>query len=110
MVGVSTEHVGGSGGVSIAADVLWISVVRGMRGVGEVCKMCMCMARGGVGGERCEWMRELGLGFTNPVSTGGVFHVCLCLDCRGVDGVCGEWVGGLDQGLEGWVVLCLCEI
>ena len=22
---------------------------------------------GGVGGEGCEWMRELGLGFTNPV-------------------------------------------
>ena len=28
-----------------------ISVVRGMRGVGRVCEMCMCLARGGVGGE-----------------------------------------------------------
>ena len=41
----------GSGIVSIAADVLWMSVVCGMRGVGGVCDMCMCLARGGVGGE-----------------------------------------------------------
>ena len=34
--------------MSSAADVLWISVVRGMRGVGEVCAMGMCLARGGV--------------------------------------------------------------
>ena len=37
---VSAGHVGGtrgSGTVSIAADVLWMSVVRGMRGVGGVC-------------------------------------------------------------------------
>ena len=27
----------------------------------------MCLARGGVGGEGGEWMRELGLGFTNPM-------------------------------------------
>ena len=50
--------------------------------------------RGWRGGE---WMRELGLGFTNPVRTGGVLDVCL-----GCGGVGGEWVGGLDQGLEGW--------
>ena len=31
--------------VSSAADVLWRSVVRGLRGVGEVCDMCMCLAR-----------------------------------------------------------------
>ena len=37
--------------VSRVADVLWISVVCGMRGVGGVCEMCMCLARGGVGGE-----------------------------------------------------------
>ena len=47
-------------------------------------------------------MRGLGLGFTNPVETGGVLNVCLCLGCVGVCGVGGEWVGGLDQGLEGW--------
>ena len=55
----------GSGIVSSAADVLWMSVVRGMRGVGEVCEMCMCLARGDVGGEGGEWMRGFGLGLTN---------------------------------------------
>ena len=35
----------------IAHLKLWMSVVRGMRGVGVVCEMCMCLARGGVGGE-----------------------------------------------------------
>ena len=48
MVVISAVHVGGtrgSGIVSSAADVLWMSVVRGMRGVGGVCDMCMCLAR-----------------------------------------------------------------
>ena len=46
-------------------------------------------------------MRGLGLGFANPVGTGGggVLDVCLC--CGG-----GEWVGGLDQGMEGWCYVC----
>ena len=51
---VSAVHVGGtrgSGIVSSAADVLWMSVVRGMLGVGGVCEMCMCLARSGVGRE-----------------------------------------------------------
>ena len=42
MVVVSTGHVcstRGSGIVSGAADVLWMSVVRGMKGVGGVCEM-----------------------------------------------------------------------
>ena len=34
--------------------------------------MCMCLARDGVGGEGSEWMRGLGVDFTNPVGTGGV--------------------------------------
>ena len=34
----------GSGGLSSTGDVL-------VRGVGRVCDMCMCLARGGVGGE-----------------------------------------------------------
>ena len=38
----------------------------GMRGVDEVCEICMCLARGGMGGERSEWMGGLGMGFTNP--------------------------------------------
>ena len=47
-------HVGGtrgSGIVSNAADVLWMNVVRVMRGVGRVCEMCMCLALGSVDGE-----------------------------------------------------------
>ena len=75
-----------SGVLSSTGDVL-------VRGVGGVCDMCMCLARGGVGGEGGEWMRELGLGFTNPVGTGGVLD--MCFGCGG-----GEWVGGLAQGRE----------
>ena len=55
---------------------------------------------GGVGGEGGEWMRELGLGVTNPVGTGGVLGMCRCFGCGGVGGVGGEWVGGLDQGRD----------
>ena len=80
----------GSGVLSSTGDVL-------VRGVGGVCDMCMCLARGGVGGEVGEWMRELGLGFTNPVGTGGVLDMCF-----GCGGVGGEWVGGLDKGREWW--------
>ena len=65
--------------------------------------------------ERCGWrgvekMIVLGLGFTNLVRTGVVMGVCLCLGCSGVSSVSGEWVGGLDQDLEGWGGLCLCEM
>ena len=84
---VSAGHVSGtlgSGIVSNAADVLWMSVVRGMRGIGGVCEMCMCLARSGVDVEGGEWRRGLGLGFTNPMGTEGVLDVCLCFG-----GVCG---------------------
>ena len=58
------------------------------------CVTCVCgLARGGVGGEGGEWMRELGLGFTNPLGTGGVLDMCLCFGCGGV---------GLDKGRERW--------
>ena len=59
----------GSCVLSSTYAVLEMGVVRG---VGGVCDMCMCLARGGVGGEgdeRGEWMRGLGLGFTNHVGT-----------------------------------------
>ena len=79
----------GSGVLSSTRDVL-------VRGVGGVCDMCMCLARGSVGEEGGELMRELGLGFINPVGTGGVLDMCLCF------GLGGEWVGGLDQGRERW--------
>ena len=51
---VSAGHVGGSRGsdiVSGAADGLGMSAVRWMRRVGGACEMCMCLTRGGVGGE-----------------------------------------------------------
>ena len=55
-------------------------------------------------------MTGLGLGFTNPVGTGGMLDVCLCFGCGGVGGVGGEWEGGLDQGVEGWYYVCVrCE-
>ena len=80
----------GSGVLSSTGDVL-------VRGVGGVCDMCMCLARGGVGGEGGEWMRELGLGFTNSLGTGGVLDMCVswlrwCGWCR--------W--GVDKGRERW--------
>ena len=102
MVSACMSGTRGSGVMSSTGDVLEMSVVRG---VGGVCDMCL--ARGGVGGE---WMRELGLGFTNPVGTGGVLDVCLCFGCGGVGGVGGEWVGGLDRVGSGGVVLCLYEV
>ena len=89
-----------------------MSVMRGVRGVGGVCERGMCFARSGVGGEGGEWMRGLGLGFSNPVGTGRVLDVCLCFGCGGVGGLGGEWVGvgGLAQGLEGWCYVCVsCE-
>ena len=91
----------GSGVLSSTGDVL-------VRGVGGVCDMYMCLARGGVGGEGGEWMRELRFGFTNPVGTGGVLDMCLCFGCGGVGG--GEWVGALTRVGSGGVVLCLCEV
>ena len=44
VVSAGCEYVGGTRGSGIvysADDVLGMSVVRGMRGVGGVCKMCM---------------------------------------------------------------------
>ena len=108
---MSAWHVGGTRGSVIgssAAGVLGISVVREKREVGGVYEMCMCLARGGVGGKGGEWMRGLGLGFTNPVETGGV---CLCLGCGSVGGVGGEWGVGMVLSAEsGWVVLRLFQV
>ena len=62
---VSAGHVGGSGIVSGTADVLWMSVVRRMMGVGAVYEMCMCLARGGEG------VNRFGLGlYQSPVEAG----------------------------------------
>ena len=100
VVAVSACMIGtrGSGVLSSTGDVLEMSVAIG---VGGVCDMCMCWW-GGVGFEGGEWMRGLGLGFTNLVGTGGVLDVCLCFGCGDVGGVGGEWVRCLDQGRERW--------
>ena len=44
----------------------------------------------GVGGE---WLRGLGMDFTNPVRTGGVLDLCLC--CGGVGAWTRNWSGGV---------------
>ena len=64
-----------------------------------VCELCMCLARGGVGGES---IRGLGLGFTNPVGTEGSVGRVSAFGLLG----CGWCIwgvgGGLGQGLEWW--------
>ena len=65
---VSAGPVGrthGSGVVSSAAHVLWMSVVRGMRETGGLCEMSMCLARAawverGVSG-REDWVWNLAI-------------------------------------------------
>ena len=60
-------------------------------GVCEVCDMCICLVRGGVGGE---W-----IGLYRAWRNMGTVGMCLCFGCGGAGGV-SEWVGGLCQGLE----------
>ena len=97
----------GSGVLASAGNVLEISVVRG---VGGVYDMCMCKARGGVGGVGGERVTGLGLGFTNSGATWGKWDMCLCFGCSGVDGVgecgCAAWASVLEVG----VVLFLCVL
>ena len=49
------------------------------------CVTCVCVWLGACGWS--ESMRELGLGFTNSLGTGGVLDMCLCFGCGGVGGV-----------------------
>ena len=93
---VSARHVGGtrgSGMVSSAADVLWMSV--GCEELVEYVR-CVCVWLRRCGWRGGEWMRALRLDFTNPVGTGGVLDVCPCFGCGGLGG---EWVWGLYEGL-----------
>ena len=86
----------GSGFVSTADDVL---EMRGLRGVGGVCEMRICLTQGWGG----VWVRGLGLGFTNRVGTGGVWDVGLCLSC--------DWGSGwVSWSRAGWCfvgILCV---
>ena len=66
---------------------------------------------GGVGGDGGEWMRELGLGFSNPLGTGGVLDMWSVFWLRW----CGWCRWGVGRGPwarvgRGGVVLCLCEV
>ena len=72
----------GSGVLSSAADVLEMSVVRG---IGGVCDMCMCLARGVV--------RGLGLAVTNPGGTWGKWDMCFGCGGGGVGGRLGPGSG-----------------
>ena len=52
--------------MSSAVNVIEMSVASGMKGLVEVCEMCMCLPRGSVAGEG---VSGLGLDFTNLVRT-----------------------------------------
>ena len=97
--------------MSNAADMLDMSVVRGMKEVSGVYEMCMYLARGGVGGDGAEWIRGLGLGITTPVGTGGMLDLCLCLGCGCV--WCRWGMGrrlGPGSRRVGWCYVCMnCE-
>ena len=68
----------GSGVLASACDVLEMSLVRG---VGRVCDMCMCLARGG----RCyEWVTKLGF-----LEEHGESGIC-AFGCGGIRGVGGR--------------------
>ena len=100
----------GSGVLPSAGDILEMSVVRG---VGGVCDMCMCLARGGVGSVWGEWVTGLGLGFANSGGTWRKWDMYLCFGCGGADGVGGEQVGGLGQvlgGLGGVMSVCVVRL
>ena len=72
------------------------------------CVTCVCIWIGRRWWRWNEWMRLLGLGFTNTVGTGGVLD--MCFGCGGVVGVGSERAGGLVQGLYGRCYVCLsCE-
>ena len=55
-----------------------------MGGVGGVCEMCMCLARGSVGVEGGE---GIGYGlYQSCGKRGSVGRVCVCFGCGGVGG------------------------
>ena len=62
--------------------------------------MCMCLTRGGMGGER--------IGFGRYQSCGNRGSVCR-VSSLGCGGVCREWVGAWTRVYMGGVVSCLCE-
>ena len=99
VVSAGHEYVRGTRGSGImfsAADVLGMSVVRWMRGVGEVCEMCMCLVRAAYE-ER--GVSVLNLGFTNPIGTG-----CWTSGLRWCG--CSSWGAGRALGM----VVCIMHV
>ena len=97
----------GSGDLSSAYDVLEMSVVRG---VGGVCDMCMCFARGGVVGVGGEW---IGVGlyqFWRNMGKLGYVSVFWLRWCRWCGWCCGEVGGRLGPGSGSveWCYVCVC--
>ena len=95
---VIAGHVAGTRGSGIVSSV---ADVRGMRGVGGICDMCMCLARGSVGAEGMsgagDWVWALPILWEQ-----GECWTCVCAAV--------VWVGILDQGLERWCYVCVsCE-
>ena len=85
--------------------VLEMSVVRG---VGGVCDMCKCLARGGVGGVGVEWVTDRVWALTSLEEHGGN-GICVCVLVAVVWVVLGE-SGWAAWAMEGGVVLCLCVL
>ena len=83
------RHVGGtrgSGIVSSAADVLWMS---GMRGVGGVCEMCMCLVRAA-----CWRVDErIGFGLYQSCENSEQWECWTYVCVLGCGGVCGADMG-----------------
>ena len=100
-VGACIDGTRGSGVLSSTCDVLEMSVV-----VGGVCDICLCLARGCVGGEGGEW-----IGF-------GVYQSCGNRGSVGRVSVfwlrwCGWFRWGVGRGIGpgsggvGWCYVCL---
>ena len=85
-----SAYMGGTRGPCVLASACDMPEMNVVRGVGGVCDMCMCLARGGVGGVRGEWVTELGLGFTNSGGTWGKWDMYLSFGCGGVGVVLGD--------------------
>ena len=90
----------GSGVLSSTGDVL-------VRGVGGVCDMCMCLARGGVGGEGGVVDERIGFGlYQSCGDRGSAGHVSVFWL---------RWCGvgrelGKGSGAVGWCYVCVrCE-
>ena len=114
MVVMSTGHESGTRGsciVSSAADVLGMSVVRGRRGVGRVCEMCIwAYVWPGAAWEERGWV-DVRIGFDIYQSCGNrgsVGHVSVF----GLQS-CGCSMWGVEKGLGpgservGWCYVCV---